>query len=147
MTLAMVALLALGANVSAQEEGGAAATTGGSSAAGTAATSTIGGIATSTVVIGAVAVGVAAAIIANQDDDDLVCRSDQIDLNGVCVCPGDQVEINGVCTDQPPPQAECDAGDTLEDGICFNVTLTTTVINSVTVTVPVTRTYLPTIRD
>lgn len=147
MSLVMVALLALGANVSAQEEGEKEVVGAESSASGTAAKSTIGGIATSTVVIGAVAVGVAAAIISNNKSDDPPCRADQIDVNGSCQCPAGEVEINGVCGVEPPLEPECDAGDTLDGGVCFNVTFTTSFINSVTVQVPVTRTYLPTIRD
>ena len=90
ISLFLVALLALGANVSAQETEGAGAASG----------STIGGIATTNVIIGAVAVGVAIAIIANDDDDALVCDTNEIVSNGQCVCPSGFGIDNGSCIPQ-----------------------------------------------
>lgn len=132
ISLAMVALLALGANVSAQEEQQAGAATTTSTTSTTAAASTIGGIATTNVVIGAVALGVAAAVIANDDDDGPVCAADEILNNGQCVCPTGQVKFNGVCTTQT---LTCTDG-TLDGDVC--VIPPGTVINGVTTTVTIT---------
>lgn len=143
-SLFLVALLALGANVSAQEEtAGAAATGSSSTAAGAAATgATIGGIATTTVVIGAVAVGVAAAVIANQDDDGDPCAADEIEVNGQCVCPDGQVKFNGICTTQ---ELVCNdpRGGALNDSGDLCVIPAGTLVNGVTITTTIT--YLPTL--
>lgn len=142
ISLAMVALLALGANVSAQEETS-------SGAASSASGSTIGGIATTNVVIGAVALGVAVAIIANDDDDGDLCAADEIEQNGQCVCPTDQVKFNGICT---PQTVSCESVvlggkevvgqlDTAED-LC--VVPANTVTDTLGNTITTTFTYLPT---
>ncbi|MCC2606401.1 hypothetical protein [Planctobacterium marinum] len=132
ISLMMIALLSLGANVSAQEE----------AEAGAATDSVSGFISENKVVIGAVAVGVAAAIIANNDDDGRDCRADQIIVGGACVCPSGQEEVNGVCQDIVTGP-ECNAGDELIDGICYGTTLTETLSGTTTILVPVTFTYLP----
>ena len=128
----MVALLSLGANVSAQEEAGAAAN------------STAGFIAENAVVIGAVAVGVAAAIIANNDDDGLQCASDEIISNGACVCPPGETKVNGVCTPDTVTLI-CDdprGGELVDGNLCVIPANTITDTNGVTITNTIT--YLPT---
>lgn len=126
----MVALLSLGANVSAQEEAGA----------GAAADSTMGFIAQNSVVIGAVAVGVAAAIIANNDDDGITCDADEVLQNGACVCPTGQVKFNGVCTTQSLQCTDPRGGD-LIDGVC--IIPANTIRDESGITITNTITYLP----
>lgn len=132
MSLLMIALLSLGANVSAQEEADA----------GAAANSTSGFIADNAVVIGAVAVGVAAAIIANNDDDGITCDPDEVLQNGQCVCPAGQVKFNGTCTTQ---EFVCDdpRGGSLNDAGDLCVIPAGTLVNGTTITTTIT--YLPTL--
>ena len=136
-SLLLVALLALGANVSAQE----ATSTGATS--GAAAGSTIGGIATTTVAIGVVAVGVAAAVIANQNDDDrgLVCDPSEIIVNGQCACPAGQSKVNGQCVPETQLVCEDPRGGELQDGIC--VIPANTIVDTNGITITNTITYLP----
>lgn len=145
-SLFLVALLALGANLSAQEtEATAGATGSGSSAAGASATagaSTIGGIATSTVVIGAVAAGVAVAIVANNDDDGVNCAADEVEQNGQCVCPNGQVKFNGTCTTQSLVCNDSRGGDLNAAGdLC--VIPANTILDENGVTITNTITYTP----
>jgi len=128
ISLMMIALLSLGANVSAQEE----------AEAGAATDSVSGFISENKVVIGAVAVGVAAAIIANNDDDGVSCSIDEVLVNGACVCPAGQVKFNGTCTTQ---ELRCDEGGSLVGDLC--VIPPGTVVNGTTITV--TQTYVPTL--
>lgn len=140
ISIMMVALLSLGANVSAQEEEKAGATV---ESATTASGSTIGGIATSTVVIGAVAVGVAAAIISNNDDDGLTCIDDEVLVNGVCECPAGETRVNGVCTpDEVVLVCDDPRGGSLVGDLCVIPANTITDTNGVTITNTIT--YLPT---
>lgn len=126
----MIALLSLGANVSAQEE----------AEAGAATDSVSGFISENKVVIGAVAVGVAAAIIANNDDDGFSCEADEIIVNGTCVCPTGQVKFNGVCTTQTLQCTDPRGGD-LVDGVCVIPANTIKDTNGITITNTIT--YLP----
>ena len=90
-----------------------------------ASDSAFGNIDKEKIVVGAVGVGILAALVANNRG------------NVKAVPPGPGPD--------PDPEPTCSGSDPLVDGVCTGTTTTVTVSGTMTVNVPVTFTYLPTL--